>query len=154
MTEYHLPPSLAAYEVSIDEWLHAMADANPAFEAIDRGEPGDPEPRWYVRLASEEKGHVTIWLTLGQRTLRYEVYVLPSPPENAALVYETALRRNDRQVGAQFCIGDEDALYLKGEMPLSMLTEAELDRVVGSLFSYTESAFPVLARLAFASRFG
>lgn len=154
MTDYHLPPSLAVLEASIDGWLRSMAAQNPEFfEAIDRGEPGDPEPRWYVRLASEEKGHVTIWLTLGQRTLRYEVYVLPSPPENAALVYETALRRNERQVGAQFCIGAEDALYLKGEMPLGLLSEGELDRVVGSLFSYTEAAFPVLVRLAFASRF-
>ena len=113
----------------------------------------DLEPRWYVRLNGDEKDHITIWFALGQRTLRYEVYVLPAPPENTALVYETALRRNDRLVGAHFSIGDEDAVYLRGELPLSALDESELDRIVGSLYTYVEQSFPVLVRLAFASKF-
>jgi hypothetical protein len=134
MTDYHLPPTLAEYEAQISGWLHGFAEGNPLFEAIDRGEPGDStEPRWYVRLKGEEKEHITIWFTLGQRTLRYEAYVLPAPPENAAQVYELALRRNDRLVGAHFAIGVEDALFLRGELPLVALNEAELDRIVGSL---------------------
>lgn len=158
MTDYHLPPTLAAYEAAIDAWLHEFArnpdgTANPVFEAIDRGEPGEGEARWYVRMAGEEKEHITIWFTLGQRTLRYEVYVLPAPQENQALVYEAALRRNDKLVGAHFAIGVEDALFLKGELPLAMLSEAELDRIVGSLYTYTEAAFASLLRLAFASKF-
>lgn len=153
MTDYHLPPSLAEYEASITGWLAAFAAGNSAFEAIDRGEPGSPEPRWYVRLRGEEKEHITIWLTLGQRTLRYEAYVLPAPQENVAAVYELALRRNDKLVGAHFAIGVEDALFLRGEVPLAGLNEAELDRIVGSLFSYTEQTFPSLVRLAFASKF-
>ena len=154
MSDYHLPPSLAVFERSIDEWLAGFAAGNPVFEAIERGEPGDSnEPRWYVRLKGDEKDHITIWFALGQRTLRYEVYVLPAPPENTALVYETALRRNDRLVGAHFSIGAEDAVYLRGELPLSALDEPELDRIVGSLYTYVEQSFPVLVRLAFASKF-
>ena len=154
MTEYHLPPTLEQYELSITGWLHEMAHGNPVFEAIDRGEPGDSaEPRWYVRLKSEEKGHLTIWFTLGQRTLRYEVYVLPAPPENAAQVYETVLRRNEKLVGAHFAIGVEDAIFLRGELPLRMLDAAELDRIIGSLYAYVEQVFPVIVRLAFASKF-
>ncbi|MGB8861142.1 MAG: YbjN domain-containing protein [Ilumatobacteraceae bacterium] len=153
MTDYHLPPTLAELEVSISTWLTAFAADNPAFEAIDRGEAGEAEPRWYVRLHGDEKEHITIWLTLGQRTLRYEAYVLPAPQENVAAVYEMALRRNDKLVGAHFAIGVEDALFLRGEIPLAWLTEAELDRIIGSLYSYTEQAFPGLLRLAFASKF-
>ena len=153
MTEYHLPPTLADFELAITGWLVGFADGNPVVAAVDRGEPGDAEPRWYVRLKGEEKEHLTIWLTLGQRTLRYEAYVLPAPQEHVAEVYEMALRRNDRMVGAHFAIGVEDALFLRGETPLSGLDEAELDRVIGSLYSYTEQAFPALLRLAFASRF-
>lgn len=153
MSDYQLPPVLAAHESAIDGWLRAFAAENPLFEAVDRGEPGDNEPRWYVRLKGDEKDHITIWFTLGQRTLRFEVYVLPAPPENAALVYETALRRNDKLVGAHFSIGVEDALFLRGELPLTALDEAELDRIVGSLYTYTEQAFPSLVRLAFASKF-
>lgn len=155
MTDYHLPPTLEQIELRVTGWLHGFAAENPLFEAIDRGEPGDGnEPRWYVRLRGEEKEHITIWLTLGQRTLRYEAYVLPAPQENVAQVYEQALRRNDRLVGAHFAIGVEDAVFLRGELPLSALNEAELDRIIGSLYQYVESAFPALIRLAFASRFG
>ena len=126
----------------------------PRFIVVRRGEPGDSnEPRWYVRLKGDEKDHITIWFALGQRTLRYEVYVLPAPPENTALVYETALRRNDRLVGAHFSIGAEDAVYLRGELPLSALDEPELDRIVGTMYDIVERAFPSLIRIGFASRF-
>ncbi|MFZ4719555.1 MAG: YbjN domain-containing protein [Ilumatobacteraceae bacterium] len=154
MTDYHLPPTLHEYEAAITGWLHAFAAGNELFEAIDRGDPGEhSEPRWYVRLKGEEKEHITIWFTLGQRTLRYEAYVLPAPPEHAAEVYELALRRNDKLVGAHFAIGVEDALFLRGELLLAVLNEAELDRVIGSLYQYVEQSFPALVRLAFASKF-
>jgi hypothetical protein len=153
LTDYHLPPTLHQIEADITAWLHGFASANPLFEAIDRGEPGNGnEPRWYVRLKGEEKEHITIWLSLGQRTLRYEAYVLPAPQENVAAVHEAALRRNERLVGAHFAIGVEDALFLRGELPLAALNEAELDRVIGSLYAYVEQSFPSLVRLAFASR--
>jgi Putative bacterial sensory transduction regulator len=154
MTDYHLPPTLVQYEADITGWLHSFAAGNELFEAIDRGEPGDSsEPRWYVRLKGDEKEHITIWFTLGQRTLRYEAYVLPAPAEHVAEVHELALRRNDKLVGAHFAIGVEDAIFLRGELPLAALNEAELDRIIGSLYQYVESTFPALIRLAFASKF-
>jgi hypothetical protein len=153
MTDYHLPPTLHEYEAAITSWLHSFAAENELFEAIDRGEPGESaEPRWYVRLRGEEKDHITIWFTLGQRTLRYEAYVLPAPLDHVTEVYELALRRNDRLMGAHFAIGVEDALYLRGELPLIALNEAELDRIIGSLYQYVEQTFPALVRLAFASK--
>ena len=56
--------------------------------------------RWYVRLRGEEKDFTTIWLTLGQRTLHYETYVMPAPEENQEQFYEHLLRRNAKLVGA------------------------------------------------------
>jgi hypothetical protein len=154
MTDYHLPHTLQQYEASISDWLRSFAEDNPLFEAIDRGDPSETnEPRWYVRLKGDEKEHITIWFTLGQRTLRYEAYVLPAPQEHVAEVYELALRRNDKLVGAHFAIGVEDALFLRGELLLASLSEAELDRVIGSLYQYVEQTFPALIRLAFASKF-
>jgi len=151
MTDVFGTGQLVALERQIDEWLGSMRAANPAIAAVDRGE-GD-ERRWYVRMHGEHKEFTTVWLTLGQRTLRYETYVMPAPAENAAAVYEQALRRNERLVGAHFAIGVEDALFLRGELPLSALTEAELDRVVGSLYAYVEQSFPSLIRLGYASHF-
>ena len=152
MTDVFDDGALAGLERRIDEWLAGFRASNEAIEAVDRGE-GD-ELRWYVRMRGEAKDHTTIWMTLGQRTLRYEAYVMPAPEENVADVYEQALRRNEKLVGAHFAIGVEDALFLRGELPIAALTEAELDRVVGSLYAYVEQAFPSLIRLGYASRFG
>lgn len=151
MSDLHDAGELDRLEASIDDWLASLRAGDPTIEAVARGD-GD-ERRWYVRMRGEEKEHTTVWLTLGQRTLRYETYVMPAPLENVAAVYETALRRNQRLVGARFAIGVEDALFLCGELPNAALDEAELDRIVGSLYAYVEESFPGLIRLGYASRF-
>ena len=142
---------LDAVEGLIDAWAARELADNPLVLAVDRAEPG--VRRWYVRLKGEEKDFTTVWLTIHQRTLQYETYVLPAPEENHAAVYEQLLRRNLRFNGAAFVIGDEDAIYLKGQLPLDAVSDDELDRVVGSLYAYVEQCFRPALRLAFASRF-
>lgn len=146
--------SLAVFERRIDEWLAKLATSNSSILAIDRAEP-DPafQARWYVRMSGETKDFITVWITLGQRTLRYETYVMPAPEENVAEFNENLLRRNDRLVGAHFSIGLEDAVYLRGDLPLSGLTERELDRVVGTMYACVEQVFRPLLHIGFASRF-
>ena len=104
-------------------------------------------------MRGEEKDVTTVWLTLGQRTLRYETYVMPAPEENHAALYEHLLRRNDKLVGAHFSIGIEDAVFLRGELPLALLAEDELDRVIGTLYATVEHCFRPALRIGFASRF-
>lgn len=142
---------LESIETQISTWLHAMKNRNDAIVAIDRGEPD--ERRWYVRLHGEEKEFTTVWITLGQRTLRYETYVMPAPEENAEQLYEHLLRRNETLTGAHFSIGIEDAIFLRGELPLGLLGEQELDRIIGTLYAAVERIFPVIIRIGFASRF-
>jgi hypothetical protein len=151
VSDVHDDTTVSAMAMQIDRWLAEMASANPAVEAVDRGD--SDEQRWYVRLRGEEKEHITVWLTLGQRTLRYEAYVMPAPQENVAAVYEMALRRNEKLVGAHFAIGIEDALFLRGELPLGAVDADEIDRIVGSIYTYVEQSFPALIRLGFASHF-
>ena len=108
MSRWHDDLAVETVELQIDAWLALAAEGNPTIAAIDRGEPG--EPRWYVRMRGEEKDFTTVWLTLGQRTLRYETYVMPAPEENHARFYEHLLRRNDGLVGAHFSIGAVNSL--------------------------------------------
>jgi hypothetical protein len=140
----------------IDGWLFADLRENPSMLAVDRGGPGECGPgerRWYVRLGGEEKEFTTVWLTLGQRTLRYETYVMPAPEENAETLYEHLLRRNDKLVGAHFSIGGEDAVFLRGEVSATLVNQATLDHVIGTLFATVEQCFQGLLRIGFASRF-
>ena len=151
MSDVHDDAALALLERRIDEWLASIAAGWLPVDAIERGEPD--ERRWYVRLRGEDKDFTTVWLTLGQRTLRYETYVMPAPEENAAELYEHLLRRNEKLVGAHFSIGIEDAVFLRGEVPVGALSEPELDRVVGTLYATVEQTFQGLLRIGFASRF-
>lgn len=151
MSELFDSASLELLESQISSWLMEMKSRNEVIVAVDRGEPG--EHRWYVRMRGEEKEFTTIWITLGQRTLKYETYVMPAPEENAEQLYEHLLRRNETLVGAHFSIGIEDAIFLRGELPLRLVEEEELDRVIGTVYATVERIFPVIIRIGFASRF-
>ena len=145
------PAELDRLEQLIDSWLQAELAANPTLAAVDRGEPG--ERRWYVRLRGEEKDTFTIWFTLRQRTLHYETYVMPAPEENHAQFFEHLLRRNLKLYGASFAIGDEDAIFLVGQLANAAVDEDELDRLLGSLYQWVEQFFRPAMRIGYASRF-
>ena len=135
----------------IDEWVDAEAASNPIVAAVERGEPG--ERRWYVRVHGEQKDTFTIWLTLRQRMLHYETYVMPAPEENAAEFYRHLLVRNIGLVGVAFAIGDEDAVFLKGAISINFVDGVQLDRILGSLYATVEQCFRPALRIGFTSRF-
>jgi hypothetical protein len=156
MTDLHVDDRLSDLRASIDSWLDAFRAGNPMVAAVDRGTSDDTslgEPRWYVRMIGDEKDFITVWLTLGQRTLRYETYVMPAPDENVTEVLDLLLRRNDRLVGVHFSLGQEQAVYLRGEVPDAAITSDELDRILGTVYTTVEANFRALIRLGFASRF-
>lgn len=151
MSEIYDEGQRAMLERRIDEWLATVHTQHPNAVAAQRAsdEPG----RWMVRLRGDVKEFTTIWLRLGQRTLRYETYVMPYPEENSNELFELLLRRNERLVGAHYALGAENAIFLTGELVLSSVDEHELDRIIGTLYATVEAQFNDLVRLGFASRF-
>ena len=152
------PEELAALGARIDAWAERERAENPALAAVDfdRAAPdgaGGTVRRWYVRLRGEEKLVITVWLTLRERSLHYETYFMPAPEENSAACYEYLLRLNCRLVAMRFAIGLEDAVYLVGQVPVSAVDDAELDRIVGSAYAYSEQFFRPAMRIGYASRF-
>lgn len=143
---------LAALAERIWAWMQEQARENPAVAHVEQGD-GD-EHRWFVRLHGEEKSVFSVWFWLRQRTLHVETYVMPAPLERAGELYEMLLRRNTRLCGLAFAIGEEDAVYLVGQLPNEAVCPAELDRLLGSAYEYTEAVFRPAMRLAFGSRFG
>ncbi len=142
---------LADLEARIDAWISELDAGYDHIVAVDRGE-GDVV-RWFVRMRGDEKDFTTVWLTLGQRTLRYETYVMPAPEENERELYENLLRRNERLVGAHFSIGAEDAVFLRGEMMSAAVGKADVDRILGTMYATVEQTFTSLLRIGYASRF-
>ena len=151
MSELFGSADIDLLELNITTWLKSISVRFDEIVAVDQGEPG--ERRWYVRMRGEEKEFTTVWFHLGQRTLKYETYVMPAPEENAQELYENVLRRNESLVGAHFSIGIEDAIFLRGELPIRLIDEQELDRIIGTLYAYVEQIFPSIIRIGFASRF-
>jgi hypothetical protein len=134
----------------IDAWAGRQVAELDVVDAVERDETG--VRRWFIRVRGEAKDVFTIWLELRQRTLQFETYVLPAPEENVAEVYEYALRRNHDLYGVAFTIGEEDAIFLRGHTAAASVDDAELDRVLGTLYALTERFFHPLLSLAFASR--
>lgn len=135
----------------LENWLRRQLSENPAVLALEQDESG--AERWFLRLQGEEKGVFSVWWTLGQRTLHVETYMLPAPEENRAEVFEFLLRRNAGIYGAAFAIGEEDAVYLVGRLPVEGLSDAELDRMLGTMWEWVERSFGPALHLGFESRF-
>jgi hypothetical protein len=144
------PDERAACEELIARWAAARLGEQGAVVAVDRQEELG---RWYLRLAGEEKDFVTIWLRVRQRTLQYETQVMPAPEVNVSETFEYLLRRNADLHQMRFALGAEDAVYLVGEMPVAMVSEEELDRIVGSSLAYVDAYFPTAMGIGFAGRY-
>lgn len=148
-------PPLTEHELDrlaarVEAWAMRQRAENPVVAHVERDRD---ERRWFVRVNGEAKDHFTVWFALGQRTLRYETYVMPAPEENHAAFHEHLLRRNRKLYGAAFCIGEEDAVFLAGQLDVRAVDDDELDRILGSLFEWTERFFRPALRIGFASRF-
>jgi hypothetical protein len=150
------PERLAEIDALVERWLATQREENPAVAATERlpTEPGRTTgTTWYVRLEGEQKATFGVVLTLGQRTLQYETYLMPAPQEQPAELYEHLLRRNRKLYGCQLAIGEEDAIYLVGQLDNRWVDEAELDRILGTLYLATEQFFRPAMRIGFAGAF-
>ena len=138
-------------EQLIDHWFTCQLQENPVVAAVERDVEGPR--RWYVRLTGEEREAFTIRYHLQQRTLHYETYFMPAPEENAEQLYLHLLRRNTKLYGASFAVGEEDAVYLVGQLDNLHISDDELDRVLGSMYVWVEQFFRPAMRIGFASKF-
>ena len=146
------PAALEELDARISAWLDEQLRDNPVVAAVERDvESG--ERRWFVRVRGEQKDVFTIWFHLRQRTLHYETYVMPAPEENHAQLYEHLLRRNLKLYGASFAIGDEDAVFLVGQLANADVDDDELDRILGSMYEWVEQFFRPAMRIGYASKF-
>ena len=144
------PDELARFTDLIHRWTQREREDNPLLSAVDHDAASR---RWFIRLRGEERAITTVWLTLRERTLHYETQFMPAPEENIEACYEYLLRLNHRLFGMRFAIGDENAIYLVGQMPLSAVDEDELDRIIGATYSYAEQYFRPAMRIGYASKF-
>ena len=144
------PTELLAIKERIDRWLKSRINEDAVIKSADFD---DTESRWYVRVTGEEKQHYMILVTLRQRTLQFETYVMPEPEENKEDFYRHFLMRNHKLNNLAFSIGQENAIYLSGELHNQWVSEISLDWMIGSIYATIELTFKPALRIGFASRF-
>jgi Putative bacterial sensory transduction regulator len=111
-----------------------------------------PEPpAFLVRLEGEHKLATMTWLIAGDHSLQVEAFFCRQPDENHAAFYRFLLERNARMYGVHYSLDRTGDVYLTGRLPLSAISEAELDTLLGCVLSYSDDTFNEAIRLGFAS---
>ena len=140
-------------EKKIKSWFVLSLKKNSSISGFERDLDETPgESRWFIRLLGEDKDIFTIRLMLRQRMFHYETYVMPAPEDNSEIFYKSLLTRNRKLVGATFCVGEEEAIFLIGSIPSNTLDESELDRIIGTLWAAVEQNFRSLLNIGFVKR--
>lgn len=138
----------------INAWFNEQLTNNPILASVEEDLDFAPAQHiWHARILGEEKESSMLNVTLKQRMLHYETYLMPGPEENHSDFWEYMLRKNRRLIGVTLCIGEEDSVFLVGAIPVSTVTEDELDRILGTCWMAIEDCFKPGLRIGFASRF-
>jgi len=111
---------------------------------------GDHQERRGVRLRLTTGDPSTVWFQVGERTLRVEAFILPSPPAGAREeVYRQSLARNAAGRRLHLALDRLGDVVLVGRVPLQEVDAGELELLLGEAHQGLEVTRPALARVAF-----
>ena len=102
-------------------------------------------------LPGEKKLQTPVRLDIGTHALAVHAFVCRRPDENRERVYEWLLQRNLKLYGVAFAVDRLGDIYLDGRLPLSVLEEDELDRLLGTVLATADDSFNAILELGFAS---
>ena len=106
---------------------------------------------YLLTLPGEKKLQTHCALVVADQSMSINAFVIRKPDENSAAVNEWLLKKNASMYCVAFALNELGDIYLVGRLPLSAVTEQELDRVIGAVLQYSDSAFNPLLELGFAS---
>lgn len=109
------------------------------------------ENTFLVSLPGEKKLQTHCALVVGDHSLSINAFIIRKPEENREKVFEWCMRKNASMYGVAFAVNELGDLYLVGRLPLSVLSDQELDRLIGGVLQYSDAAFNPLLELGFAS---
>ena len=111
-----------------------------------------PQPGAYlVRLEGQHKLATMAWLIADWHSLHVEAFFCRQPDENHAEFYRFLLERGSRMFGVHFALDPVGDVYLVGRLPLSAVTPAEIDRLLGCVLTYSDENFDQALMIGFAS---
>ena len=114
---------------------------------FEEGEPG----AFLVKLPGSHKLATMTWLVVGDHSLHVEAFFIRKPDENHEAFYKWLLERNARMYAVSFAVDNIGDVYLVGRLPLASVTADEVDRVLGSVLTYSDEWFDTALELGFRS---
>ena len=106
---------------------------------------------WLVDLPGTKKLKTVCGLIVGEHALRVEAFVCRQPDENREQLWTFLLQHNARMYGVSYSIDSVGDVYLTGRLPLSAVTAEDIDRVLGSVLTYSDEGFDKALELGFRS---
>ena len=132
--------------------MTAVADTLRSSLAAAELEFEEPQPGTFVVvLPGERKLKTTCSLVVGAHSLSLNAFVARRPDENHEAVYRWLLERNTKMYAVAFALDHLGDIFLTGRVPLASITPEEVDRLLGAVLDYSDSAFNTILELGFAS---
>ena len=104
-----------------------------------------------VNLPGTRRLKTACWLRVGEHALSIEAFVVRKPDENAEQFYRYLLEHNARMYAVAWSVDSRGDVYLTGRVPLSSVSPAEIDRILGAVLEYADGSFNTLLQLGFGS---
>jgi Putative bacterial sensory transduction regulator len=103
-----------------------------------------------VSLPGNRKLITECALEVGKYGMNVRAFVARNPDENHAGVYRWLLERNLKFHGICFALDALGDVYLTGNVPVELITRAEVDRLLGAVAEAADDSFNVILELGFA----
>jgi hypothetical protein len=109
------------------------------------------ETSFSITLPGEKKLQTPVRLDVGPHALGVHAFVCRNPDENHARVYRWLLERNLRMYAVAFAVDHDGDIYLDARLPLAAVSDAELDKILGSVLANADESFNAILELGFAT---
>lgn len=104
-----------------------------------------------ITLPGEKKLQTHCALIVGNHSLSINAFVIRKPDDNEAEVHAWCMAKNAALYGVAFAINDVRDIFLVGRLPLSAVTDQEIDRLIGAVLEISDASFNPLLELGFAN---
>jgi len=104
-----------------------------------------------ITLPGEKKLQTHCALIVGDHSLSVNAFVIRKPDENVGAVHAWCMSKNAGMYGIAFATNELGDIFLVGRLPLSAVTDREIDRLIGAVLQYSDSSFNPLLELGFTS---
>jgi hypothetical protein len=104
-----------------------------------------------ITLPGEKKLQTHCALVVGDHSLSINAFVIRKPDDNEAGVHAWCMAKNASLYGIAFAINELHDIFLVGRLPISAVTDREIDRLVGAVLQASDSSFNPLLEIGFAN---